>query len=167
MTGPAMASTARTARAARVLACVLLLSGAAGCADRTERYCTELEEQQPVLEELARGPGSGGTEGEDPLGRTVEVLRTLQQEAPSDVADEWTTVLFAYEGVADAFEAAGADPGSYDPQRPGPGVSEAEADRIRDAASELLSARVLRAADEVEQHAVQVCEVDLGLGSSG
>lgn len=148
--------------AAPLTALVLLLAPT-GCADETETYCGELRDQQAVLEDLAERSG----EGEDTLDETVEVLRGLQERAPGDIADEWTTVLFAYEGLVDAFRAAGVEPGGYDPEDPPAGVSRREADRIRDAAAELTSARVLGAANALEQHARDVCDVDLGLGGGG
>ncbi len=130
-----------------------------GCAGDTERYCDTLSEKKQTLTDLAASKDA------DALGQTLEVLRDLRDEAPSDIEDEWTTVVFAYETLADAFDAAGAEPGAYDPASPPEGVTDAQARRIEGAAAELRSARVMQAADGLEQHARDVCKVDLGLGS--
>jgi hypothetical protein len=44
-------------------------------------------------------------------------------------------------------------------------VSDAEAKGLQDAAAELASERVTAAGEGVEQHARDVCKVDLGLGT--
>jgi hypothetical protein len=137
------------------------LAGLAGCGNETERYCDELEEQRQVLAELAVSTG----EGEDTLARTVQVLRGLHTAAPGDITDEWSTLVFAYQGLVEAFQAAGTTPGRYDPASPPAGVTAAEADRIADVAAELRSPRVLDAAEGLEQHARDVCQVDLGLST--
>lgn len=142
------------------LAGLLAVASLAGCASETERYCDDLAEKKPALAELATGTGDG-----DALTQTVEIFRDLHDAAPGDIKDEWSTLVFAYEGLVDAFDAGGTTPGEYDPAAPPAGVSEQEADRIEDAAAELGSARVLGAADGLEQHSRDVCKVDLGLSS--
>ncbi|HEX6247204.1 MAG TPA: hypothetical protein VFZ64_04985 [Nocardioidaceae bacterium] len=131
----------------------------AGCADEGERYCDDLADSRERLSDLA------GSTAEDPgaLEETLAVLEDLGEGAPGDVADEWTTLVFAYEGLVEAFDDAGVSPADYDPGAPPEDVTEEEARRIEDAAAELASARVLAAADGVEQHARDVCKVDLGL----
>lgn len=133
-----------------------------GCASDVERYCSELEEKGETLSDLAVRSGEPGS---DVLGETVSVWRDLRDAAPGDVADEWSTLVFALEGLQEAFEAAGTSPQEYDPDSPPPGVSEAEADRLQDAAAELASPRVVAAGEGVQQHARDVCKVDLGVGT--
>lgn len=152
---------ARTRALARALAAALALAGLAGCASETERYCDELEERRQTLATLA----ISSTQGEDTLVDTLAVLRDLHDEAPGDIEDEWSTLLFGYEGLVEAFDAAEATPGELDPSAPPAGVTAAELDRIQGAAAELGSRRVLAAADGIEQHARDVCKVDLGLGA--
>lgn len=149
-------------RPGRVLTTTALtLALLAGCADEGERYCGELAERRDRLHDLAAGSADA-----DVLDETLAVLRDLRSEAPADISDEWTTLVFAYEGLVDAFEDAGVSPEGYDPAAPPEGVSEDEARRIEGAAAELASARVLEAADGLEQHARDVCRVDLGLASA-
>lgn len=149
----------RPVRRALPLALAALLAAAlTGCAGETERYCDALAERKQTLADLAVAGG-------DVLEPTLDVLHRLREEAPDDIEDEWSTLVFAYEGLADAFEAAGTSPGEYHPESPPAGVSAAEARRIEGAAGALRSPRVMQAADGLEQHARDVCKVDLGLRS--
>lgn len=154
----------RVRRAGIALSGVVLVASTTSCASETESYCAELEEQKQTLTDLATG-------STDPSGNvleeTLEVFQTLREAAPGDIEDEWSTLVFAYEGLADAFEAAGTTPGEFDPGSPPEGVSDTEAERIEGAAAELRSQRVVKAADGLQQHARDVCKVDLGLSSGG
>ena len=143
-----------------VLLAAVLAAPLAGCADQTESYCEALAGEKGTLAELA----AAGAERGDVLDATLEVLGDLRAEAPGDVADEWSTLVFAYEGLAEAFEAAGTGPDEFRPGSVPPGVTPQQAERIEGAAAELRSLRVVRAADGLEQHARDVCKVDLGLG---
>jgi hypothetical protein len=150
------------ARNVLVASGLLLLVLLTGCASETERYCAELEDQKETLSDLAIRSGEPDSEV---LTETLAVWRELRAEAPGDVADEWSTLVFALEGLVEAFEAAGTTPGEYDPASPPPGVSEAEAKRLEDAAAELASPRVASAGTDLQQHARDVCKVDLGLST--
>ena len=154
----------RVRRAGIALSGLVLVASTTSCASETESYCAELEEQKQTLTDLATG-------STDPSGNvleeTLEVFQTLREAAPGDIEDEWSTLVFAYEGLADAFEAAGTTPGEFDPGSPPEGVSDSEAERIEGAAAELRSQRVVKAADGLQQHARDVCKVDLGLSSGG
>jgi hypothetical protein len=141
---------------------LLLLGLLAGCASETERYCAELEDQKGTLADLAIRAGEPDTAV---LTETLDVWRELRAAAPGDVADEWSTLVFALEGLVEAFEAAGTAPGEYDPASPPPGVSEAESKRLEDAAAKLASPRVASAGTDLQQHARDVCKVDLGLST--
>jgi hypothetical protein len=152
-------SRARTGRVASVL---LLVGVLTGCASETERYCAELEDQKGTLADLAIRAGEPDT---DVLAETLDVWRELRAEAPGDVSDEWSTLVFALEGLVDAFEAAGTTPGEYEPASPPAGVTEAEAQRLEDAAAKLASPRVAKAGTDLQQHARDVCKVDLGLST--
>jgi hypothetical protein len=141
---------------------LLVLTLIAGCASDTERYCAELEDQKETLADLAIRAGEPDTEV---LEETLDVWRDLRAEAPGDVADEWSTLVFSLEQLVEAFETAGTTPGEYDPASPPPGVSDAEAKRLEDAAAKLASPRVASAGTDLQQHARDVCKVDLGLST--
>lgn len=154
----------RVRRPGSALLGLLLAATLAGCASETERYCGELEEQTETLSDLAIRSGEPGS---DVLEETLEVWRGLRDEAPGDIQDEWSTLVFALEGLVEAFEGAGVSPGEYDPESPPEGVSEEDAERLEDAAAELASPRVTAAGDSLQQHARDVCKVDLGISSRG
>lgn len=139
---------------------VVVASGLTGCAGETESYCDELADKQQELSELAVRSDEPGTEV---LEQTLEVWRDLRDEAPGDIAADWSTLVFALETLDEAFDAAGTTPEDYDPADPPATVSEAEAQRLEDAAAELRSPRVSAAGQDVEQHAKDVCQVNLGL----
>lgn len=153
----------RRRRPATALLGLLMVASLTGCASETERYCDELGAKKDTLADLAV---ESGRPGGDVLTDTVEVWRDLRDEAPEDIADEWQTLVFALEGLVEAFDAAGTTPDEYNPASPPKGVTEAEAELLRGAAAELASERVTAAGDAVEQHARDVCKVNLGLGSS-
>jgi hypothetical protein len=156
----------RRARRAGPLALtgVLVVSLLGGCASDTDRYCGELRQQKQTLSDLAV---QSEKPGNDVLANTLDVWRKLRDKAPDDIHDEWDTLVFALEGVVEAFDAAGTSLADYDPAHRPPGVSDAEAKRIEDSAGELTSSRVTKAGDSVEQHARDVCQVDLGLSGGG
>ncbi|MGH3329774.1 MAG: hypothetical protein ACRDPJ_00590, partial [Nocardioidaceae bacterium] len=126
----------------------------------TEQYCDTLRERKDDLGGLAEQAGKPGS---DVFADTLDIFKELRDEAPGDVVDEWDTLVFAWEGLTDAFERAGVTPGEYDPAHPPEDVSTAEAEALEDAASDLASQRVIDAGDGIEQHAQDVCKVDLGL----
>lgn len=149
-------------RAAAASLGLLMVVTLAGCGSETDRYCGELSAQKQTLADLAV---QSGKPGKDVLTQTLDVWRDLRDKAPADIKDEWNTLVFALEGLVDAFHAAGTTPDKYNPASPPPGVSKQEANDLQDAAAELASDRVRKAGDAVEQHARDVCNVDLGLSS--
>lgn len=146
-------------RGIRPLCCLLLVGALSGCASETEEYCDSLADQKQVIADLA---GEANKPQAD-LFDSLPVFRELRDDAPGDMADEWETFVFAWEGLADAFDAAGVSPDEYDPGDTSSGVSKEQSRAIEDAAQELRSTRVVDAVGEVEQHANDVCNVDLGL----
>ena len=143
-----------------VLVGVLVAALLGGCASDTERYCGELKAQQNALADLAVRSGEPGN---DVLGATLDIWRKLRDKAPEDIQDEWDTLVFSLEDLVQAFDAAGVKPSDYDPAHPPKGMSKAEADELQDVAAKLASPRVTKAGDSIEQHARDVCQVDLGL----
>lgn len=146
---------------AAVVGATLATAVLTSCASETERYCDTLTEKKQALAELAAAQEPGSTAFEDAL----DVLQDLRAEAPDDLADEWATLVNSYETLADALDAAGVEAADFDPANPPEGMTAEEVGRVRDAAAELASPRVVAAADGIEQHARDVCRTDLGLGS--
>ncbi len=151
-------STTRPSSARRTLVAVLLVPLlAAGCASQQEQYCSALEEEQQTLAEL----GEGGFDESGTVARTTDVFQRLAEEAPEDLRDEWDTLTGAWQGLERALEAAGAEESMFENGERPEGMSAEDYDRISQAAVQLRSTRVVEAASGVEQHAQDVCGVDL------
>ncbi len=147
-------------RRGRMMAATLLSAGLlAGCSDAEQEYCTVLEDKGSVLTELA---SQSTTPGTDVLTPSLAAIEDLREAAPDDLRDEWTTVLNAWQGLADAVAAAGVPPGEYRPGVMPDGVTGADRRRLEGAATKLAGLPVLEAAGAIEDHARQVCDVDLG-----
>lgn len=135
---------------ALVVALVAALGGCGG--EGAEAYCATLEDQAGELAAVL-GPESSGGAGED-VGATVErgleVFRTLEEDAPDDLADEWGVLVGAWAGLAEALETSGP-----------------ESEEVREAADRLREIEVVQAAAGIEQHARDVCKTELGSTSPG
>jgi len=151
------AITSRGPRAFSSLVAVALVASVAltGCAGTTEQYCAEVESEREALQELAGSTDAGS------LDRTLEVFERLREEAPDDVVDEWDTVIFSLETLRDALAEAGVDAGDFSAGGPPDDVTEEELRAIEDAAQQLRSEPVTDAGQGLEQHARDVCGVDL------
>ena len=155
----------RPSRARITLAAVLLLPVLlAGCSSQQEQYCAALEEEKQTLEEL----GNGGIAESGSVARTTDVFERLADEAPEDLRDELDTLAGAWQGLERALEAAAADESMFEAGERPEGMSSEDYDRISQAAVQLRSTWVVEAATGIEQHAQDVCEVDLtGSGPAG
>lgn len=144
-----------------VLALLLALSLAAGCADEQERaresYCEAVKEHQQELSEIT----SGG--GQTALLDALDIYRELRDEAPRDIADEWQQVVRSLEGLQTALDEADADPATYDPEDPPRDVTEQEQQEIARAASEVASRETQEAFAGVQQQVRDVCHTQLTL----
>lgn len=147
------------ARVGILLALGVVLASSSGCASDTERYCGTLEERSTELSKLVEGAGSGKDVLDDLLG----VLEDLRADAPDDLTDEWDTLVFAWRGLVEAMDEAGLAPADVQEGTVPKGVAEEDAEAVRAAAADLGSGRVRDAAGGIEQHASDVCKVDLGL----
>jgi hypothetical protein len=149
----------RSRRIPAVVALVVAASLLAGCASDEESYCEVLAEEQKTLNDLAEQAADAET---DVLTPTLDSFERLRDAAPDELADEWDTVVFAYQALADAVAASGVDPAGYRPGGKPEGLSSAEARRLAAVASKLRSTRVAEAGSGIEDHANEVCGVDFG-----
>lgn len=141
------------------LAALALVAPLTGCTSQQESYCGTLEDEKQTLADLSASSGDpeAGT-----LSKTIDVFERLRAEAPDDVVDEWDTYVTALQALESALADAGADESMFtDGERPS-GMSEADYESISAAAVELRSTRVVEAAAGLEQHALDVCQVELG-----
>ena len=149
-----------------MLSLLLVATGLAGCSG-TKSYCSALTEDKQQLTRLASEVGKPGKAGADALGETVSVLADLRDEAPDDIADEWRTLVGGLQGLVDAFEESGASPGDFAGGKQPEGVTDGQYRAVQQAVAELQSTRVRQASKSIEQHAQDVCKVDLGPGLGG
>jgi hypothetical protein len=161
-----VACVADLRRTASGLVLLLVVTGLTGCSG-TKAYCASLSEDGPQLTRLSSAVGKPGNAGGDALGRTVEVLAGLRDDAPDDISGEWVTLVAALEGLVDAFRESGADPGDFASGKQPPGVTDVQYDAVQQAVAELQGTRVQQASKSIEQHARDVCQVDLGPGLGG
>ena len=147
----------RSARLAAGLVVALLLP-LAGCGDKTDDYCSALEDRNKQIAEMV------GSDSPDALLKGLPVLRDLAKKAPEDLADEWQTFLGALDGLADALDEAGVKPRDFVGGKPPEGLSVRAQKAISDAASQIGADDVVEASTGIEQQARDVCKVNLGLG---
>ena len=147
---------AATATLAAGLVSGLLLTG---CSDTEADYCQVLEEESSVLSDLAARSGTPGT---DVLTPSLAAIERLRDSAPAELRDEWDTVLNAWSALSEAVADSGIEPEDYRPGEQPEGLTRKEQRRLAEVASKLASPRVVEAAAAVEDHALEVCDVDLG-----
>jgi hypothetical protein len=140
-----------------MLAAVLLL-GSTGCGGDPEKdYCAALKGDQRLFAEMQ----------DDTSGLALlqhrSALHQLATKAPDDLTDEWQTFLGAIDAFARTLDDVGVRPGDFVGGQPPAGLSAADRTLIANAASELSSADVAEAANGIEQHAKDVCKLQLGL----
>lgn len=140
-----------------LLALALAVALLTGCGSDQDAYCDAVADHQ---EELSETLGAGHP---DALLRALDVLRDLADEAPSDIADEWQQVVGSIEGLRQALDEAGVDASTYDPVQPPPGLTKAQRQAIVDAAGRVGSAETVRALQELDQQARDVCHTPLTL----
>lgn len=141
-------------RLSALAAIAVLVGFLTGCGSREGRYCGALAEEKSDLIKLADQKGG------DVLAPTLQSFERLRSLAPGELTDEWDTLVFAYQALADAVAAAGVDPADYDPAKRPAGVTAQQARRLAAVAAKLGSTRVQEAAAGIQDHAQQVCDVD-------
>lgn len=140
-----------------LLAVLLAAPILAACSSEQETYCNAVEEHQQELSDLV-----GGDEP-DALLQALAVFENLQDQAPSDISDEWQQVVGRVEALRDAVEAAGVDPATYEREDPSTELDPVDRAAIDAAAAELGSETTLRALQDLDQHARDVCKSPLTL----
>lgn len=139
----------------RALLLGLVVPLLAACGPDRHGYCDAVEEHQEELGELI------GSAEPDALLQALDIFRELEEQAPDDIVDEWTTLTDSISGLGDAIRAAGADPETYDPADPS--VSPEDRKKIEAAADRLTSQETRDALLAVDQQARDVCHTPLSL----
>jgi hypothetical protein len=147
----------------------LLVSASLASCSHGESYCGTLKQDRKKLAALSAQSSQKSGDGSKALSRTVSLLSDLRDNAPDDIKDDWDTLVQAIQGLADAVKASGAGPADFRGGRRPAGVTEGQFRAVRQAAAELQATPVEQATKSIEQHAQDVCKVDLGsqLGNSG
>jgi hypothetical protein len=144
----------------RLLAAVVAVALAvvlAGCGNQEKTYCAALNSDQAKFAELQDDTSGVGLLNQLPM------LRRLADKAPDDLDDEWQTFLGALEEFDDTLREAGVKPDDFVDGKPPVGLTAAVRTRIAAAANALSSSDVVSAANGIEQHAKDVCKLQLGL----
>lgn len=147
--------------AATLLVGVLMCSGLTSCS-HTKSYCSALKEDRKQLSTLSDQVGGKGKDGSKALKRTDSLLSDLRDKAPDDIRKDWDTLVQALDGLVAAIKASGADPKDFQGGRRPAGVTEGQLRAVQQAAAELQATPVQQATQSIEQHAQDVCKVDLG-----
>jgi hypothetical protein len=125
--------------------------------DPFEDYCGAVEDHQTELTEITSGEGATALLG------ALDIFRDLQEQAPSDITDEWQQVVGRLEALDEALDDAGVDPASYDRDDPPAGLDDAERSRIEAAATALVAPETAAAFEGLQQQARDVCKTPLTL----
>lgn len=144
--------TPRVVLAAAALLVVPLLSGCGG-----QSYCDAVKAHQAELGSIA---GSGRRTA---LLQALPIFEELQSKAPGDVADDWQLVVTRIQALKTALGRAHVDPSSYDPRHAPPGLTDADRQRIREAAAGLGAPDTAQALANVQQEVLDVCHTPLEL----
>lgn len=134
-----------------------LLPLAACSDDPYDAYCEAVREHQQELTEIAADT--------DPtaLLRALDAFRDLQDQAPSDITDEWQQVVDRLEALQSALDDAGVDAATYDRSDPPAGLDTDQRSAIEAAAEALVSLETATALDGLQQQARDVCKTPLSL----
>ena len=141
----------------RALLLVLVLPLLVACGDDQDDYCAAVTDRQKELSELV-------SSGEpDAMIQALDIFRDLQDQAPSDISDEWQQVVGSVEALQKALDDAGVDAATYDRDTPPAGLSAARKKAIDAAATRLGGGETLRALKDLDQQARDVCHTPLSL----
>ncbi len=141
----------------------LLLAGTAACSGGggdEEDYCASFLDRRQELSDLATRQSEAAKDGEgvDVLSPTLAAFEDLRSRAPTELRDEWDTLVFAYRDLAEAVESSGLDPVEFQVGEVPEGLAPADRKVLSRVASKLGAPRVVEAASGIEGYSAQVCE---------
>ena len=130
-------------------------TSACGSSSSADNYCAAITSHR---DDLSKTVGDGGALA---LLDALPIFRDLQAKAPSDIHDDWSTVIDRLTALQDALKAAGVDPSRYDAAHPPASLTTAQRQSITAAATALGSAETVTALDNVQQQARDVCHTPI------
>ena len=147
------------ARTTALAAAAAVLLATSGCSesegDRRDAYCAQVKKDAPGLTRAVDEGGAGA------FIDALPTLRGLATKAPSDLKDEWRTLINALDGLQSALEATGVSPDDVSGGSLPKDLSRADRRTVRGAASVLASQEVVTATQGIEQHALDICKQPL------
>lgn len=131
-----------------------------GDAASGDDYCTTLEEARDEIEALDTGDAAA-------LARVRELAGELEQDAPSEVQDEWALLNDAFEQIDAALGKSGLDMEDLPELQSGQLPEGVDQQQLQQAMQELsrvmqgLGEEFQTAGDTITQHAKDECDIDL------
>ena len=147
----------RACRSVLALLVALLLPLAACGGDESASYCSDLQKDRKEIADMLESGSPSALLGNLPM------LHDLADKSPRDLVDEWQTFLGALDGLDKAIEDAGVEPEDFKDGKPPDRLSAADRKAITDAANQIGTEEVVRAASGIEQQARDVCKINLGI----
>lgn len=129
------------------------------CGSDTDAYCSQLESAQEDFETLNSGDTTGGD-----LDETFQTLRDLADAAPEEIAEEWAQLDDSIEQVQTALDEAGITFEDLSNAQSGELPEGVELEDLQALAAEFQqigSEETRQAAETIEEHAREECDVDL------
>lgn len=125
--------------------------------DPTAAYCKTLSAKQAQVGEIL----SSG----DPtaLVTNLALFQSLAVHAPPDISGSWAALNSAIGSLRDAIQASGHQPSDFAAGTFPPGMTAAQTQAIKDAASTLTSPVTVGASTAIDQEVRDVCKLDLGM----
>jgi hypothetical protein len=135
-----------------------LLSGCGNGGGSTDSYCDTLESTQKNFEDFESSDFSSFDEFTDKV-------EELADEAPDEIKDDWKVLADAFKAFVDALEKAGLEPEDLEGLASGELPEGVDMEALTEAMSEaqaLGGEEFQQATENIEKHAKDECDIDLG-----
>ena len=137
---------------AALLACLAVT----GCSsDPQAHYCEAVEDHQAGLSDVAASDDAGA------VFDALDDYEDLAEQAPRDIADDWSAVVGPLRTLEEALDAHDVDPSTYRADEPPAGLDADAREEIEAAARAVGADHTVDAMAAVEQHALDVCGTPL------
>ena len=134
----------------------LMCLAVTGCSsDPHADYCKAVEEHQADLSDVAASDDAGA------VFDALDDYEELAEQAPRDIADDWSAVVGPLRTLEEALDAHAVDPSTYRADKPPAGLDADAREEIEAAARAVGTQRTVDAMSAVEQHALDVCGTPL------